>query len=361
MQNRTSHTILSNAELAIATRTNTPIMAAPEEFQPEITKVATKYINLYARRYTDREVCGMMELLDIVRNRFENLAVEGLDAGSISKPADVSTLLKGNAMMEALEEKAIIEAYHNGVENAALYVYLFFSFKVYDFMSHSKLFGTNNEQDMYSSLQTYLYDIVEKFDFNIIKNGGLSTKYYRQAMLDYVREVLIGKNYSLISLNRRQVSDLHKAQQITSHDARTLSYKELAKKYGITETAVSLHFMMMNTVRLDSAVVNGEGEKSDNYENFAASRDSFSRDPFESVESRIDREHMYAFLEKRGVEKAVTAAILAHLAAYEEKSNAEKGYTKKASQRVYKNIAYELRVPLTTVEIVIHTYGEMFA
>lgn len=356
MQNRTSHTILSNSELAIATRTNTPIISAPAEFQPEITKVATKYINLYARRYTDREVCGMIELLDIVRNRFENLAVEGLDAGSISKPADVSTLLKGNAMMEVLEEKAIIEAYHNGVENAALYIYLFFSFKVYDFMSSSKLFGTNNEQDMYSSLQTYLYTIVEKFDFNIIKKGGLSTKYYRQAMLDYVREVLIGKNYSLFALNRRQVADLHKAQRITPQDARTLSYEELAKKYGITKVAVSLHFIIMSTVHLDSAVVNGEGEKSDNYENF-----SDGKDVFKSVEIPVEYALLYTSLERDGIERAVAKSVLAALLAYSDHSRAERGYTKKASQRVYKNIANEVQVPLTVVETVIHTYGEMFA
>jgi hypothetical protein len=348
--------IKSYPELTIATRTNKPIVAAPEEFQSEITKTATKYINLYPRRYTDREVVGIMELLPIVRNRIENLTVEGLAAGTISKPADVTTLLKGNAKMEALEEKAIIEAYHNGVENAALYVYLFFSFKVADFMSTSKLFGTSNEQDMYSSLQVYLYTLVEKFDFNIIQNGGLSTKYYRQAMCDYVRETLIGKNYSLFSLNRRQVSDLRKAQHITTQDSRTLSYEELAKKYGITKVAVSLHFLIMGTVRLDSSVMNDDGDRSDNYENF-----SDGKDAFEEVEAPINCAQMFICLERENIEAAVAKSILAALLAYADQSRAERGYTKKASKNVYRNIAREVSVPLNVVETVVHTYQEMCA
>lgn len=352
---RTSNLISSNAELAIAVKTNSPVVSAPEEFQSEITKVATKYINLYARRYTDKEVCGLMELVSIVRNRFENLAVEALAAGTISTPADVATLLKGNAMMKALEEKAIIEAYHNGVENAPLYVYIFFSFKVYDFMKSSKLLGTNNEQDMYCSLQTYLYTIVEKFDFEKIKNGGLSTKYYRQLMCDYVREVLIGKNYSLFALNRRQIADLHKAQRITQQDSRTLSYDELAKKYGIAKIAVSLHFVIMSTVRLDSAVVNDEGETSDNYNNF-----SDNKNVFEVVEIPVQYTQMFAALEKKSIEEAAAKSVLAALLAYSDQSEKERGYIKKASQRIYKNIANEVGVSLSVVETVIHTFGEMF-
>lgn len=355
--NRTSNLISSNAELAIAVKTNSPVISAPAEFQSEITKVATKYINLYARRYTDREVCGLMELVSIVRNRFENLAVEGLADGTISKPADVSNLLQGNAMMQPEEEKAIIEAYHNGVENAALYVYIFFSFKVYDFMASSRLFGTSNEQDMYSSLQAYLYTIVEKFDFDKIQNGGLSKSYYRQLMCDYVREVLIGKNYSLFSLNRRQVSDLHKAQQITEHDANTLSYDGLAKKYNTTKVAVALYFTIKGTVHLDSAVTNEEGDRSDNYQNFADTR---TRNDFKEVEVPIEYANMYASLERDGVKAEVAKSILAALLSYADRSKAERGYTKKASKRVYKDIASAVSVPLSTVEHVVDVFSECF-
>lgn len=344
------------SELAIATRTNEPIVNVPQEFQSEITEVAVKYINLYFRRYTDKEVCGMMEILPIVRNRFENLTADGIAAGTISMPKDVSNLLKGNAMMEALEEKAIIEAYKNHVKNAGLYVQLFFSFKVYDFMRSSHLFGSRNEQDMYCSLQMFLYELVDKFDFDIVKNGGLAKNYYRQAMCDYVRENLLGKEYSMFSCQRRQVADLHRAQRITTEDSMKYSYEELAKKYGTTKVAVSLYFTMKNTVCLDSTVANSEGELSHNYDFIADNKNGYT-----ASENMVGYDNMFDELEKGNIEKGVARSILAALLTYAENSEDSRGHIKKASKAIYKNIANEVGVPLKVVNTVIDTFSEMFA
>ena len=347
-------------QLQIATKTNKPSVAAPVEFQPELDKVATRYINLYARRYTPHDVVGIMELLGIVRNRFENLAVEGLLDGSISQPADVQTLLRGNAMMEALEEKAIIEAYHSGVSEAMTYVYIFFSFKVYDYMSSSKRFGNKNEAEMYDALQTYLYTIVQDFDFSIIKNGGLSTKYYKQKMCDYVREHFEGKETSFFTCNRRQVTDLNKARQIAAEDWKTLSIEEISKKHGIPKVSLQRYLDTQSVIRLDSACIDSDGCLSDNYENFSDGSSAL-RDIEECVATNQRYEQWYVFLEKQCIDKSIAETVKSALLFYDEMSQTERGKTKKVPQRVYKNIADEVGVPLKVVETVIHSYGEIFS
>lgn len=350
--------IENNAQLAIATKTNQPIVRADQEFQSAITNAATKYINLYARKYTTKDVCGMSEILPIVRNRIENLAVEGIKAGTIFTVADVEALIKSNAMMQPAEEKAIIEAFHNNVESAALYIYIFFSFKVNDFMKSSHLFSSENADDMYSALQTYLFTIVENFDFDRVAEGGLAKAYYRQAMCDFVRNELIGHNYSLFSLNRRQVCDLHKAQRITEEDSRKMSYDELAKKYNTSKVAVSLHFIMTNVVRLDATLTNDR----DSSVSELVGDDSLCHNDvmFDNVENTFDFKNMFSVLDELEIEEQVAKSILSLLLNYADNSMAERGRIKKASKNVYKNIANEVNVPLTVVKTVVDSFSELF-
>lgn len=348
------------SQLEIATRTNKPVILAPEEFQSELDKVATRYINLYARRYTANEVVGMMELQKIVKNRFENLTVAGLADGSISKPADVQTLLNGNAMMEPIEERAIIEAYHSGVNEAMTYIYIFFSFKVYDYMHTSKRFGNKNEAEMYDALQTYLYTIVEKFNFNIIKNGGLSTKYYNQMMCDYVREQFEGKENSFFTYGRRQVTDLNKVRQIAAEDWKTLSIEEISKKYGIPKVSLRRYLDTQSVIRLDSACIDSDGCLSDNYENFS-DNSSALKDVEECVATNQRYEQWCVLLEKQHIDKRTAESIKSAFLFYDEMSQIERGKTKKAPQRVYKNTADEVGVPVKVVEKVIHSFGEIFS
>jgi len=170
-----------------------------------------------------------------------------------------------------------------------------------------------------------------------------------------MRETLFGKNYSLFTLNRRQVTDIHKVSHITEHDCKTLSNKELAKKYGVSKKAVSLHFINMNTVRLDSAAIDTDGDDTDNYNNFIDDKDTF-----EAVEVPITYDQMFAYLEKHSIEEYIAKSVLSSLLTYSESSLSKRGFIKKASKRVYYEIAHEVGVPFNVVQTVIHVFCETF-
>lgn len=352
-------TINTNVELATATRTNTPIISAPQEYQNKITEVAKTYIRRYACRYISKEVIGLSELLPIVRNRFENLTVEGIQNGTIKNVSDVNNLLRGNAMLEALEEKAIIEAFHNEVPEATLYVQIFFSFKVFDFMKQVNLLLNDGAQDIFSSLQAYLYELVDDFDFEKIAHGGLSKKYYRQKMYDYYRDQIV-KQTSMLKINRRQAYDLSKARKITESDSRTKTLAQLSQEYDIPKSAIMLHFMISNPIHLDADVSHnrGDGETTNMHENIEDTRNEF-----DSIEKSECMNQMIRDLEQLNIKRATTTAVLASIIAYTYSSTGttKQGRIKKMSQPVYREIADSLQVPVRTVDAVVNKFVETFA
>lgn len=356
MQNTT---IFSAQELAVATRTNTPDISAPQEYQNKITEVAKKYLNNYMLRYTDKDVVGLSDLLPIVRNRFENLTVEGIQNGTINNVSDLNNLLRGNAMLEALEEKAIIEAFHNGVlPEATLYVQIFFSFKVFDFMKQVNLLLNDNAQDIFSSLQAYLYELVDDFDFEKIAHGGLPKKYYRQRMYDYYRDQIV-KQTSMLKINRRQAYDLSKARKITESDSRTKTLTQLSQEYGVPKSAILIHFMTANTVYLDVEKNNrDDGETTSQHESIEDIKNNY-----DDIEKAECMKQMMSDLEQMNIKRSTTTAVLAAIISYTYSSNGttKQGRIKKMSQPVYREIADSLQVPVRTVNEVVNKFVETFA
>lgn len=352
-----THTINTNADLAIATKTNKPVVPAPEAYQKHITNVAISYINNYLCRHIDKNTVGLAEVISIARNRFENLTVEAIEDGTITKPADVVHLLRGNAKMQPYEEHAIIEAYKNGIEEEAkLYIQLFFSFKVLNFMKNARLIGSDNEADIYLSLQEYLYTLVDRFDLNVY--SGLSTGYYGRAMLDFYYEELNGKQYALLSYNRRQALDLYKAQKITQAESREFSYDELAKKQGIAKSNVILHFTMSNVVRLDADHINVDGETCSYHEVVEDKQNDL-----ENSEKAVDFEHMIKTLKKKQINEAVVRSVLAAILSYTytKEGVTKQGRIRKLSHHKYCEIADELSISVHVVEEIIKTFTETFA
>lgn len=350
--------IFSAQELAVATRTNTPVINAPQEYQNKITEVAKKYLNNYMLRYTDKDVVGLSDLLPIVRNRFENLTVEGIQNGTINNVSDVNNLLRGNAMLEALEEKAIIEAYHAGVPEATLYLQIFFSFKVFDFMKQVNLLLNDGAQDIFSSLQAYLYELVDDFDFDKIAHGGLPKKYYRQKMYDYYRDKIV-KQTSLLSYNRRQAYDLSKARKITESDSRTKTLTQLSQDYGVPKSAILIHFMTANTVYLDVEKNNrDDGETTSQHESIEDIKNDF-----DVIEKSECMKQMVRDLEQLNIKRSTTTAVLAAIISYTYSATGttKQGRIKKMSQPVYREIADSLQVPVRTVNEVVNKFVETFA
>lgn len=355
MQNTT---ILSANELAVATRTNTPVINAPQEYQNKITEVAKKYLNNYMLRYTDKDVVGLSELLPIVRNRMENLTVEGIQNKTINNVSDVNNLLRSNAMLEALEEKAIIEAFHNEVPEATLYVQIFFTYKTIDFMRQTNLLLNDNAQDIFSSLQAYLYELVDDFDFDKIAHGGLPKKYYRQKMYDYYRDKIV-KQTSLLSYNRRQAYDLSKARKITESDSRTKTLTQLSQEYGVPKSAILIHFMTANTVYLDVEKNNrDDGETTSQHESIEDIKNNY-----DDIEKAECMKQMMSDLEQMNIKRSTTTAVLAAIISYTYSSNGttKQGRIKKMSQPVYREIADSLQVPVRTVNEVVNKFVETFA
>lgn len=356
MQNTT---IFSAQELAVATRTNTPDIFAPQEYQNKITEVAKKYLNNYMLRYTDKDVVGLSDLLPIVRNRFENLTVEGIQNGTINNVSDLNNLLRGNAMLEALEEKAIIEAFHNGVlPEATLYVQIFFTYKTIDFMRQTNLLLNDNAQDIFSSLQAYLYELVDDFDFDKIAHGGLPKKYYCQKMYDYYRDKIV-KQTSLLSYNRRQAYDLSKARKITESDSRTKTLTQLSQEYDIPKSAIITYFMISNPVYLDVEHARDDGETVSIHESIEDTRDEF--DGIEKSECM--KQMMSELDEQLNIQRSTTTAVLAAIISYTYSSagSTKNGRIKKLSQPAYREIADSLQVPVRTVDAVVNKFVETFA
>lgn len=355
MQNTT---ILSAKDLVTATRTNTPMINAPQEYQNKITDVAKKYLYNYMVRYA-KDIIGLSEPLMIVRNRIENLLVEGIEKGTINTISDVNGLIRSNCMLEPSEEKAIIEAYHNGVPEATMYIQVFFSFKVYDYMKNAHLFGLSNEEDTYCSLTAYLFELVKEFDFEKIAHGGLPRSFYNFKFRDYYRDQIVGKQSSLISYNRRQAQDLSKARKITESDGRTKTLTQLSQEYDIPKSAIMTHFMLSNPVYLDVEHARDDGETVSIHESIEDTRDEF--DGIEKSECM--KQMMSELDEQLNIQRSTTTAVLAAIISYTYSSagSTKNGRIKKLSQPAYREIADSLQVPVRTVDAVVNKFVETFA
>ena len=344
--------IIKNAdELTVSTRTNTPSKKAPEEYQSAITKAATEYINRYLCHYMENDMVGIASVLPIVRNRFENLTVEGIFDGTIKTASDVHTLLSSNGMLQPMEERAIISAYRNDIAEASLYIQIFFSYKVHYFMQITKMHFRSNAADIYAALQLYLYQLADDFDFDVIKNGGLCTEYYMPRMHSYYREEIVGKQTSMLTHHARQTYEMNVIRKhVSDEDFQTLSLAEIAKKYNIHKPSLMLYLSTSRCVYLDHPA-KVDGELTLPYE-VAASTDHDIHD----VETSVDIEYMIVDLEHRNIQRSTTVAILSAIIAYTYTKEAytQRGRMRKMSERVYKNIADNVGVQPHVVKAVIN-------
>lgn len=352
-------TINTNVELATATRTNTPVINAPQEYQNKITEVAKKYLYNYMLRYS-KDIIGIQEPLMIVRNRIENLLVEGLEKGTINTISNVNDLLRSNCMLEPSEEKAIIEAYHNGVPEAGIFIQIFFTFKIFDYMKTTHLIGLDNDQDVYCSLQAYLFELVKEFDFEKIAHGGLPRSFYNFKFRDYYRDQIVGKQSSLLSYNRRQAYDLSKARKITESDSRTKTLAQLSQEYGVPKSAIMNHFIISNPAYLDVERTRDDGETTSLlHESIEDTRNDFADD----IERSECMKQMMSDLEQLNIKRSTTTAVLAAIISYTYSATGttKQGRIKKMSQPVYREIADSLQVPVRTVNEVVNKFVETFA
>lgn len=292
----------------------------------------------------------------IVRNRIENLLVEGLEKGTINTISDANDLLRSNCMLEPSEEKAIIEAFHNGVPEAAIFIQIFFSFKVHDYIKTAHLI---NDQDIYCSLQAYLFELVKEFDFEKIAHGGLPRSFYNFKFRDYYRDQIVGKQSSLLSYNRRQAYDLSKARKITESDSRTKTLAQLSQEYGVPKSAIMNHFLLSNTVYLDVEIARDDGETTSLLHESIENK----RNDFDVIEKSECMAQMVRDLEQLNIKRSTTTAVLAAIISYTYSSigTTKQGRIKKMSQPVYREIADSLQVPVRTVDAVVNKFVETFA
>lgn len=343
--------ITNTDELTVSTRTNTPCEKAPQEYQSVITKTATEYINRYLCQYMENDMVGIASVLPIVRNRFENLTVEGIFDETIKTASDVHTLLSSNGMLQPMEERAIISAYRNDVAEASLYIQIFFSYKVHYFMQTTKVYFMPNAADVYAALQLYLYQLVDDFDFDIIKSGGLCKDYYMPKMHSYYREEIVGQQTSVLTHHGRQTYELSVIRKnVSDEEFRALSLAEIAKKYNVHKPSLMLYLSTKKCVYLDS-MAKMDKDLMPTHET-VASTDHDIHD----VETGVDIEYMIVDMERRNIQRSTTVAIMSAIIAYTYTKEAytQQGRMRKMSERVYKNIADNVGVQPHVVKAVIN-------
>lgn len=357
-------TVNTLEQLEKATLTNVPEVELPEEYDKEAEAAAISYVNMYALRQINKEVAGdISEFVTPVKNRIVNLAAPLIEKGIITSPKAIKNLLKSNLQLQELEEKAILEAYHSGeVPEAKLYITIFFSFKVYNFMKTYGLLGVHDADMVYLRMQDEaLLSIVDKFDFNRIQHGGLCTAYTDRLFTDYFRSEFIAK--SSVTTSCRMAREFNIIKKMGCFDEfgdaedKLLSTKELAKKYKVSSNSIIAYNNLKNVLCLDASVQSDgseeEGEKR-KYGSLVADPDDHFRN---SVEIPLLYEQFYAYLENTyNIDKETALEIMTGVVAYKELHNERV----KISEREKRELSEEIDIPVNVISIVLKEFGDLF-
>lgn len=346
---------MNKTELKNITKTNVAVVKAPLEFQKKIIEVSKEYIIRYALRTYSKEMKDNLtendQFVSIVKNRIENLTVEGIADGSIKEVKDVEKLIQKNAMLQPYEERAIVEAYKEGVEEANNYIYVFFSFKVYDYMKHRYLLDNSKYdiENIYNELQAYLFAIVKQFDENKMKTGGLCKQYVENKLSDYYRDKLEAQS-SNFSYSRATAVDINKIRKIKEKNP-DVTLKELTEKYNISKSVAK---------RYDTTYISLDQET------YISEKISNTNDDFEKVDKEVSIEKIYEELYEKIDRKYKIAEyqakyILQNLHAFIDKREKQCGHRYHLRKKDYKIFAKSINVKEATVHKVIDEFEIAFA
>jgi len=195
---------------------------------PEITlsakelKAANTVANNYVRTYLvpfNRLQRTSDETFKFIRNRVINLAIEYhsdkrlIDAiDCMASPYQIAEGVYTNlvhAMVE--EERAIIAACKNGMQEAFTYMFLLMGHKVTTFIYENCRYGYKyvGLDDLASELLIELYNVC--CSFSLEKNdGGIGTGYLRNQLKHFYRDQIMGKN-DVICCSGRTKQRINKA------------------------------------------------------------------------------------------------------------------------------------------------------
>ena len=346
---------MNKTELKNITKTNAAVVKAPLEFQKKIIEVSKEYVIRYVGRIYSKEMKDNLtendQFVSIVKNRIENLTVEGIADGSIKEVKDVEKLIQKNAMLQPNEERAIIEAYKEGVEEANNYIYVFFSFKVYDYMKHRYLLDNSkyDTENIYNELQLHLLAIVKQFDENKMKTGGLCKQYVEHKLSDYYRDKLEAQNGNL-SYCRATSVELNKIRKIKEKNP-DVTPEELVKNYNISKSVAKRYGTTY--ISLDQ-------------ETYISEKISNTNDDFEKVDKEVSTEKIYEELYKKIDRKYKIAEyqakyILQNLHAFIDKREKQCGHRYYLMKKDYKIFAKSINVKEATVYKVIDEFEIAFA
>lgn len=232
-------------ELELATKTYAPAIELPDEFKVIIEKSVNKYVNTHILRAMDNEVIGdTEEFKSLIRNRMTNLAIEGINNGTITEAKQCASLSGLNIQMTPDEERAIIIATQEGLPVAINYVYAFFSFKITKYLESNNWNNNHMTCEYIRTLLAGLPTVVREFDLDNV-SGGLNSTFCNQHLGNYLKEMYIIPNGVVNFTSRRGYDTQTILRKCITPEDRKLSYAEIAKKYSTSSYPISVHMVQI--------------------------------------------------------------------------------------------------------------------
>ena len=232
-------------DLKLATKTYAPAIELPEEFKAVIEKSVNKYVHTHILRAMDNEVVGdTEEFKSLIRNRMTNLAIEGINNGTITEASQCASLSGLNIQMTPNEERAIIIAAQEGLPEAINYVYAFFSFKITKYLESNNWSNNHMTNEYIRTLLAGLPAIIREFDLDNV-SGGLNSTFCNQHLGNYLKEMYIIPNGVVNFTSRRGYDTQTILRKCITAEDRKLSYAEIAKKYSTSSYPISVHMVQI--------------------------------------------------------------------------------------------------------------------